>query len=985
MNQALSQSVHATSVAFEDIPPGIVTVTIDAEWQERIKDFELHKLSDSALGFYQHHVLPLLTNKGSRYFLSGQAHIALPDGREIVYVVLDAQLYQSLSERLEPIDGVRFLTIPQSAFFTDGYLDCVLLDAGLDPRLHKLSLGMYWSAVDLRSALSEPLFDVCIREGIFEQNRCIMNLESFDSLKGFKVVKRGIRDRVGWNPYGIKAFLSSVGIDTKSKSSLDDLKSVMLEAFLTRTKTAINYSIGDVKDLFMGELKFLEKLNEVRSLWGNPPLTMTQIKGTVGAIVADSFKQFLLGLHPTDSDKLDFALKKLGYLDLDKVANKNKGAIKANAQSVLKEVNSRHWKSKKGNSFIVGYRGPNQPIQGDKTPLERFIGNRFRYTAMNSCSVQYYADRLSGHTGGFNAIVQGGRCHSENPYAYVIDYIADIDLKSCYGTALRQFIYPLGLPTVIGYEQLEKSMTLGQFLAKYRTQLIPGLYQIVVNTIKPLSFRQDLIPSKTTTLTQIRKAYSESFSDTSDNGQFEELSIDQWRLKETASNIPGDFGITDYTILNGIITSDVLKVLDKVCSDREKSELMNNLQVVTAAFYRASDRVNDVDTWCNTVLDDRGSLRVKDGDTRTRKWLAVPIESFIGKAVEKRNEIKKLAKENPDLAATDSMLKLFVNTLYGVIASPYFEVGNTVVANNITAMARVGVWMINKSLHTVQSITDGGMYSPTRVPYLNSECPKLRLPSLGTLADNNNWSKGSEDRKYGRLFKSLGGLDWKVIYSEKASEIESSPDKTGKVLDSLGSMLDTLALEHIKEFWGNYGLSLGYAVEHKGANCGFRAAYWNKAHYAVRNLAGNKTFKIRGARRFADPNLKPHPMFELLSNILDGSNDFPRDLQYHVTMPIKISYYKRILESSENSYLECRGLKPGDFSEQLRTASFKDEHFGFDTVDDFMSAKRQREFNTVKGVKQKRKRFERFGEKGIATVHTEMIKARRSRARKALK
>lgn len=40
----------------------------------------------------------------------------------------------------------------------------------------------------------------------------------------------------------------------------------------------------------------------------------------------------------------------------------------------------------------------------------------------------------------FAALVQGGRCNNEWPRQYSVKYDADIDLQSCYGTALRYFI-----------------------------------------------------------------------------------------------------------------------------------------------------------------------------------------------------------------------------------------------------------------------------------------------------------------------------------------------------------------------------------------------------------------------------------------------------------------------------------------------------------------------------------------------------------------
>ena len=51
-----------------------------------------------------------------------------------------------------------------------------------------------------------------------------------------------------------------------------------------------------------------------------------------------------------------------------------------------------------------------------------------------------------------------------------------------------------------------------------------------------------------------------------------------------------------------------------------------------------------------------------------------------------------------------------INTLYGVFASKFFKIGNTVLADNITAKARTYVWVLSKCLNCNQTITDGSTY-----------------------------------------------------------------------------------------------------------------------------------------------------------------------------------------------------------------------------------------------------------------------------------
>lgn len=53
--------------------------------------------------------------------------------------------------------------------------------------------------------------------------------------------------------------------------------------------------------------------------------------------------------------------------------------------------------------------------------------------------------------------------------------------------------------------------------------------------------------------------------------------------------------------------------------------------------------------------------------------------------------------------------KICQNTIYGVLVSPYFIVGNIIVGNIITATARSQIYQLKKECNLVQSITDGGL------------------------------------------------------------------------------------------------------------------------------------------------------------------------------------------------------------------------------------------------------------------------------------
>lgn len=156
-----------------------------------------------------------------------------------------------------------------------------------------------------------------------------------------------------------------------------------------------------------------------------------------------------------------------------------------------------------------------------------------------------------------------------------------------------------------------------------------------------------------------------------------------------------------------------------------------NLKLLCAVSWNKDNKCADMDEWLKTIVEDggyfyRNNRTHQNIDSRSRKWVGLPLENFIGKLVDERNELKGLLKdvnalERSHAKALQNILKLFINTTYGVLASPYFVVSNTVLANNRTAKAPMGAWMINKALHTRQSITDGGGINHDPLPQKRSK------------------------------------------------------------------------------------------------------------------------------------------------------------------------------------------------------------------------------------------------------------------------
>ncbi|MEJ1929544.1 hypothetical protein WDZ92_04595 [Nostoc sp. NIES-2111] len=734
-----------------------------------------------------------------------------------------------------------------------------------------------------------------------------------------------IKDMKGWAGIGgLEKLAEAVGKPLQAKHEMDLYKSRMRDGLEALPVLFASYTMGDVDELESIYIAFVDLVRWVQSkVIGIPEadcFTGDDIPMTTGALVATTLEKWLYA-QAGNKDLMKFAMRKLGLLDTS--ANDYKFSLASYIDCCKRFRDTQSLESALANSE-------------DDRLLKQLMRASFSYLGISQASVNYFAS-VTSDSAAFAALVQGGRCNNERPTEALVHTGADIDLQSCYGSALRQFSYPLGLPTVWGYKPNQPRPSLRQWLTKNESYLVDNLWTVTVSG--DLIFCQDLIYSKLVTQAQINKAGV---------GDWEKTTTDDSRDNDLA-HIPGEFALIRNQIRNGIITTDILRVLRSVATNSELKQLLD-LEVVCAVAYLKDDQLTTVDEWTSAVITDRGQLYNKDGrhgnsrDTRTRAWVALPLESFIGKLVNERGLLKK--EKTTEANAKQETLKLFVNTTYGVLASPYFAVGNTVVANNITARARVGAWMMNKALHTRQSITDGGMYSLLTVPVLRDNA---KLPGLDLLSDNTRW----EDKKnYTRLLQPLANVDWVTVFENKGSEL---------------MMLDSLASAHISNFWQRYGLSLPFAIEHKLNNTFYIAAYINKAHYLLFTLGGDVTYKVRGARDYKDNSLRKHPTFELLKNLANGSNEFPQELVYDHLSLLRVGKWVEAMNS--NGYENIKQLRPGDEVREERTARYNNSHVFCLTVDDF--TKRNDRKTTHRG--QKVEWFERYREDGWSKVHNQML------------
>ena len=423
---------------------------------------------------------------------------------------------------------------------------------------------------------------------------------------------------------------------------------------------------------------------------------------------------------------------------------------------------------------------------------------------------------------------------------------------------------------------------------------------------------------------------------------------------EESTNIDAPFGIYTNEIKNGILNHDLLQICKAVMTPKEWSEFLN-IQVVCAVIYPASLRYDDSKKWYDAIEQEKektgNCLDVKTNSTgkekiedrRSRKWLAIPINDFILPLIERRKSAKEkinkleyllvdqlvsnTKKEEiklkiASLDAEQKSYKLVINTLYGVIASPYFSISNVVVGNNITARGRAIAWLMNTALGTKQTITDGGMYF---LNYVNDW--KVQRPSMNTITCMTRPHLLSRKAKKNLIKVPLGGKNWKFIRIEDSKTILRRGDFEIKGFKEHWQEIDELALNHIKNYFTNKDIDLLtqnlFSIEHKDI---YKSAYTqSQTNYAFVTFEADKKIKARGHKLDAVTlNAEGIPIapeeiaVKIFFNQLEKREHIKPALINIIAQPLKVNQWHKAINARESNAIRDHNLLPGtSISKQL--------------------------------------------------------------------
>jgi len=686
-----------------------------------------------------------------------------------------------------------------------------------------------------------------------------------------------IIDHSGYKSGGLKDAALKSGIVMPSKTKMDDYKSHMNIPYSDNylRPEFIKYAIGDciLYELNQKHKQMVNKICDVLEI--EHPM---KYKKTKGATVADTVLRFI-------DDRCDLSEEHLAALEV-----------------------------KTPKQYLYA------PIAG----------------LLHESSIEYLIEAEPKFTTRYNAVTMGGRIKNEQPHKPRIeDLVVSMDLKSCYGTALMHMYFPIGLPSILENkrESPEKWMTLETFLKKYEFEFVPDCWMAVIDTLdERFTFNQNIFFSKSLPIKEMNK-----------NNFFEDAEEQSPNDFDSMGKYKGEFNIQLRAITSGILTHHSLQTVRAVATNAEWSEFKKKVRIKTAIFYRKSQMCKTIEEFKEKILLEQDELELYFSETygasredrRSRAWYPLPLKEIVQPLKEERDNLKAKLKHLPNDSyeylqadAQQQDIKEFVNTIYGVIACPYFPISNPVVSNNITDQARMACWAMATCSGGLTSITDGSEAC------LNTfKMWKKKLPGINTLAlINRDWLIPVHTIEKIHQKYPLGGKEWSFKGESETEYIDGNPFKNfvlyhgdEKVTGRTGNWaaIDKLYRQHIKQFFDPQDkkhLDWLERFDYEAKDVYKGMSIHSQSDYRVIKLDDRERTLARGYTQ-ADkcflgepspntPTLKTTPITKILEQIYNQLPIEPSPT-YFTEAPYKVNAWRNDLTSPDAINIS-KGLLPGD-------------------------------------------------------------------------
>ena len=377
--------------------------------------------------------------------------------------------------------------------------------------------------------------------------------------------------------------------------------------------------------------------------------------------------------------------------------------------------------------------------------------------------------------------VDGGRCRNAKPTTVFMDgALVDIDIGGAYASAMSTTPLVFGKARECAYgnardlqADLRPCPTLAEWLRRHEHQLIDRTWYARISTREAFTFESDLIPSWI------------GYRVTTARSDSENVGMDV--LTDPASGEMRYFG---REIWNGTLTSDLLDVARCTMSPGQFAEWSDKIVVRSGLYFDAKDRIS--------VAAYRKHLK---NDTLPEfAWCSLTLGELVSDVA--RANRMKYAKNSP----LNILFKLVSNTLYGDSVSRHFATSSVISGSNVTGTVRAFMYLAEKGLNLVGSITDGQLFDLNRVLHAKPDPRTARVePGHRSLDTRAYRRQNRELMRHG--FATLAPLIGRKIETRWRDEdielvIEHDP---GVVEIARGqaalARVDDAAFEHLARLW----------------------------------------------------------------------------------------------------------------------------------------------------------------------------------------
>lgn len=484
----------------------------------------------------------------------------------------------------------------------------------------------------------------------------------------------------------------------------------------------------------------------------------------------------------------------------------------------------------------------------------------------------------------------GGRCFNNRmEINYTSDNLSlcDIDISGAYTTIASNLDYYFGCPVILNFNSCK--VTLREFFKYYDKYLIKRGYKLVVETkeSKPFIIEQDLIPS------WIDIRYKHQIINEGLNDQI--LSIINLESTPTA--------IFTKELINSSLTWDEINLINTEWKKEHKDEFLDNTYLKAAIFYPKNFDCKNLDTLFDNIENHKsnGKHRFTDAmphstiDNEDGEYSNFWYSTNFGEVIV--NDIIQYRAKNKKINESLSYLyKLIGNTIYGINVSRHFDNSNIILAANITAMGRCGMWLTEKALNIFQTITDGGIFELNEVVHLmrnkidTSLFVRAYQQSSRNLSKYKKWSR-KPITENGKKIEYYQGKGWliddefynfdKELYNQKIVEYEKYKNIYGEFnhltlekkkelnliedeIKRLYSKINQLVVNHVRKVFPNNDLFNGQFQKIKVDNNGIAIKDENNKYiyekvigifkFEVKNLCNNLGF--HGSADYIYENIK---------------------------------------------------------------------------------------------------------------------------------